>query len=329
MTAVRTRRVLGPDASMALLRRARRLSGHLPPTWDRRLRETAKFVVNYRGARAGGLRAWQFRRLARRAPLFVAPFGNGQLLVDGRDNEISRAVFATGGYERIYMRTAVEYLRSTGRDTTGTAFLDVGAHIGTSSVDALLHFGFGRAICFEPEADNARLLALNMALNELDERVQIFPVALSDRDGHGVVARSEHNSGDNRVADDGAGAGDADLAPIELRRLDSLVAEGAVTLDDVGLVWMDVQGHEPFALAGACSVTDAGLPLVLEYTPAALAATGALGQLEALLVANYATVVDLHQLAHGCTGSTFPAREIPALAERYRGLDHTDLLLLP
>ncbi|MGH9164511.1 MAG: hypothetical protein ACRDZW_03220, partial [Acidimicrobiales bacterium] len=180
MTAVTRRPVLAGEAGVALLERARRLSARLPAVWDRRVRETTKFAVNYRGARASGLRGLRFHRAGRYSSLLLTPFGDGQLLVDGRDEEIGRVVFMTGGYERIYMRMAMDYLTSRGRaPVPGSAFVDVGANIGTSTVDALLHFGFGRAVCVEPDAANLRLLRLNVTLNGLEDRVEILPLALS------------------------------------------------------------------------------------------------------------------------------------------------------
>lgn len=283
-------------------------------------------MLNYRGARAGGLRGVRFRRLARHSPLLVAPFGAGRLLVDATDDEIGRMVFMTGGYERIYLQTAVQQLAAAGIDVTGTTFVDIGANIGTSTVDALLHFGFGRAVCFEPGVDNARLLAMNATLNGLTDRMAIHPIALSDREGSAVLARSAHNSGDHRVAT-GAPLSGSVTEDVRLARLDTLVADGTLDLQGVGLVWIDVQGHEPFVLAGAGSVLEAGLPLVLEYSPAAIADHG-LAMFEQLQAAGYAIAIDLHLMAHGCTGSTMPASVLPDLPERLRGVDHTDLLLL-
>ena len=320
-------RRLSPDASVALLRRARRLSGHLPPQWDRRVREVAKVVLNYRGARAGGLRGIRFRRLARHSSLLVAPFGDGQLLVDAADDEIGRVVYMTGGYERVYLQTAVQQLAAAGIDVAGTTFVDIGANIGTSSIDALLHFGFGRAVCFEPSADNARLLAMNATLNGLEDRMAIHVLALGDRDGTAVLSRSAHNSGDHRLITEQPAATTAS-EEVRLVRLDTLVADGSVDLTGAGLVWMDVQGHEPFVLSGAAAVTEQRVPMVLEYTPAALAGGGQ-AVLEQLVIPNYSTVVDLHLTAHGCSGSSFPADDLPSLPERLHGVDHTDLLLLP
>lgn len=318
------------ETRLRLLQQARRASARLPGTWDRRLRETAKVVVDYRGARASGLRAARFRRLGRHSQLLVAPFGDGQLLVDGRDDEIGRVVFMTGGYERVYMRTALDYLRrATGTVVTGSCFLDVGANIGTSTVDALLHFGFGRAVCVEPDPANIRLLTMNLTLNGLAGRADVFALALSDRDGTAALSRSSRNSGDHRITAEAVAAAAHDADPVRLARLDSLVADGTVRLDDVGLVWIDTQGHEPFALAGATTVTERGLPVLLEYSPASLETTGAGRLLEDIVAASYTTVVDVHRLAAGCHGSAVTsAHRVGRLAEQYRGIDHTDLLLL-
>lgn len=314
---------------LTLLRRARRLSQLLPGAWDRRAREVGKVLLNYRGARASGLRGMRFGHLARHSPLLMAPFGDGRLLVDGSDEEIGRVVFMTGGYERIYMRTVVDYLRSSGVPLDGAAFVDVGANIGTSTVDALLHFGFGRAVCFEPEPANARLLALNLMLNDLDQRTDVHALALSDQDGAAFLAGTAGNSGDHWVTAEARQSRGQAAREVRLARLDTLVDEGAVRLDDVGLVWIDAQGHEPFVLAGATRVTEKGLPVLLEYSPGVLDAAGALATLEECVGAQYSTVVDVHLLAHGCTdGAVLAAKDMPELARRYRDVDHTDLLLL-
>jgi FkbM family methyltransferase len=322
--------ILDPRTKVAVLRRAQRVSRRLPPVWDRRARETVKVVLDYRGARSAGLRALRFRRLARHSQLLLAPFGDGRLLVDGNDDEIGRVVFMTGGYERIYMRTVVDHLADRGIDVRGTTFLDVGANIGTSTVDALLHFGFVRAVCFEPEPANARLLAMNVTLNDLDDRAEVHVLALSDADGPAVLAGSTANSGDHWIERDGrAGLGHR-TCKVEQARLDTLVGDGRVDLDGVGLVWVDTQGHEPFVLAGASGLMSRRVPVVIEYSPAALVAAGGLAVLEAQIRDGYSTVVDVHLLAHGCNDEAVaPASDIGLLAERYRDVDHTDLLLLP
>ncbi len=264
----------------------------------------------------------------------VAPFGDARLLVDAGDEEIGPVVFSTGGYERDYMAAALEALRArTGRDLEGTTFVDVGANIGTSTIDALVHFGFGRAACFEPESHNRRLLRMNVVLNGLDDRVAIYPWALSDADRDGSLRKAPRNLGDHVVQVPGtetAASGEgATTVPVRCLRFDTLVEKGELDIETTGLVWVDTQGHEAFVLAGATTATAAGVPMVVEYAPRHLLATGSLERLEDLIAANYTTVVDVHLLTHGLGArAVLEARDVKTLRDRYQPPEHTDLLLL-
>ncbi len=322
------------EASYELVRRSRRLAAHLPPQWDRRARTFGKLLVNYRGARRTAARRLLFRAAGSVSPLLVAPFGDARLLVDAADEEIGPVVFSTGGYERDYMAAALEALGThSDRRVEGTTFVDVGANIGTSAVDALVHFGFGRAACFEPESHNHRLLRMNVVLNGLEERVTTYPCALSDSDGDATLTRAAHNFGDHVVQVPGTETAESNdegaTVQVRSRRFDALVEEGELDLGTIGLVWVDTQGHEAFVVAGARTATAAGVPMVVEYAPRHLLATGSLERLEELIGAHYTTVVDVHLLAHGLGArAVLEARDVKVLRDRYRPPEHTDLLLL-
>lgn len=322
------------EASYQLIRRSRRLAGHLPPQWDRRARTLGKLLVNYRGARRATARRLVFRAAGSASTLLVAPFGDAQVLVDTSDEEIGPVVFSTGGYERDYMAAALGALTErTGRSVAGTTFVDVGANIGTSTIDALVHFGFGRAACFEPESHNHRLLRMNVLLNGLEDRVTTYLVALSDADGDATLRRAARNLGDHVVQVPGTETAETDhdttTVPVRCRRFDTLVEDGELDLDTIGLVWVDTQGHDAFVLAGATTATEAGVPMVVEYAPRHLLATGSLERLEELIAADYMTVVDVHLLSHGRGAqAALPAKDVKTLRDRYRPPEHTDLLLL-
>lgn len=308
----------------------RRISGHLPDPWGRRARDFGKALVNYRGARRSYPRQMLFALLKPWSDVLLVPFGRGRLLVPSDDDEIGRVVFVTGGYERIYMERAVDELRRLGHEVEGKTFVDVGANIGTSTVDALVGFGFGRAVCFEPDERSYRLLKANIALNGLDERVVAYPIALSDAEAFSVLQTSTKNRGDNRLLlPDEAPVGDAsNVVSVPCRRFDDLVAEGAIVVEDVGLMWVDAQGHEPFVLGGASTALEAGLPLVVEFAPAALGAGGVLGELEQMIMKHYTTVIDLHRLVSGLSSDVvFDAADIGEVRDM-GGQSHTDLLLV-
>ncbi len=318
---------MNPASRLRALRIAQEISGRLPAQWDRRARELGKAAVNYRGARSTALRALSFDRVRRHADLVVVPFGRGRLLVDTRDQEIGRTVFITGGYERLYMDVALAGLDAHGLSPEGRTFVDVGANIGTSTVDALLEFGFGGAVCFEPGGDNFRLLQLNLALNDLDERARAHRLALSDADGPARLQVSSSNSGDHRISTNGAPP-QGGLEDVECRRFDSLVEAGEIDLDAVGLMWVDAQGHEASVLAGATTAMEARIPMVLEYWPTLLGT--ALPRLHEQIQASYTSLVDIRLLAHGIEdGAVLPVAAVGDLDARYSGDHFTDVLLLP
>lgn len=309
---------------------ARRCSARLPPRWDRRARDLGKAIVNYRGARRSYPRQLLYPLLRHSFGVLHVPFGRAQLLIPTDDDEIARVVFATGGYERIYMAHAVEEITRMGCPVAGRTFVDIGANIGTSTVDALMEFGFARAVCFEPERRNFRLLLANAALNGLEDRVRAYPAALSNTPGVGRLQTSPVNRGDNRIvsSDRRACAADETVVDVECRRFDDLVTARDIALEDVGLIWVDAQGHEPQVLEGARKAMEAGVPVVMEYSPAAFRADGRLDALESMVRDHYTTVIDLHRLSAGLRDdAVVPAADVSRLREMAdRG--HTDLLLM-
>lgn len=319
------------EQAFELITRARKFSARLPGRWDRRARDLGKAILNYRGARGSYGRQALFSLLRHGCDVLEAPFGRARLLVRTDDEEIGRVVFVTGGYERVYMAHATDELQRLGFPVEGTTFVDIGANIGTSTVDALVNFGFGRAVCFEPDERSFRLLMANVALNGLDRRVQALPVALSATDGSSLLAMSPTNHGDNRLIVQGEEAqsnGHRDVVGVQCRRFDALVEEGVIPLDDVGLIWLDAQGHEPFVLQGATRAMEAGVPMVLEYAPAAMEDSRRLLDLEQLVAAHYTTLIDLHLLAAGLRSQAVSAAaDIGRLRDR-ADKEHTDLLVL-
>ena len=190
------------EQAFELITQARRFSGRLPERWDRRARDLGKAIVNYRGARDSYARRVLFGMPRRRFDLLLVPFGGAQLLVPSEDDEIGRAVFATGGYESVYMACATAELQRLGVPVAGKTIVDVGANIGTSTVDALLNFGFSRAVCFEPDERSYRLLLANVAINGLADRVQAYAAALSATERSGFLELSPTNRADNRLVTD-------------------------------------------------------------------------------------------------------------------------------
>jgi FkbM family methyltransferase len=124
----------------------------------------------------------------------------------------------------------------------GAVFVDVGANAGLYSLDAALRAGAGaRILSIDPNPDLLSRLAFNLATARADARVRPdvalipFAVAISDRDGVGVLAGGS-DEGSRSLERTGQGT------EVRLRPLAALVAEAGVTRIDV--MKIDVEGHE-------------------------------------------------------------------------------------
>jgi FkbM family methyltransferase len=261
-----------------------------------------------------------------------------RFLVSTDDDVIGRVTFAYRGFDEAAMHALVRVLgerTGSSEPLRGRTIVDVGANIGTTSIYALRRFGAARAIAFEPEPGNLALLRQNLWANELADAVDVRELALSDADGTVEFEISPENSGDHRVRVGGGDAGemgeqDRRVIPVPARRLDGLIAAGELPLDDVALVWIDVQGHEAHVLAGATAVFDAGIPVSIEYWPYGLERAGGLDRLHQLVAERCTSVVDFGPPHDGRTPVTLPATEVGTLAARYPGVNgFSDLLLLP
>ena len=61
-------------------------------------------------------------------------------------------------------------------------FWDIGANIGLYSIYAAVKFKDIEIISFEPSTSNTRTLSRNISINNLENKISIFPIALSDEE---------------------------------------------------------------------------------------------------------------------------------------------------
>lgn len=197
-----------------------------------------------------------------------------------KDLVIGAAIRAGGQFEEQAVLETLSFLESLGENVNRTTFLDIGANIGTHNIAALKN-GFKKAICIEADCDNYKLLKVNHLLNDLDQRCVDVYSAVSDMDGDATLELSDTNFGDHRVKV--AGVGDVlavhgeqerGTRSVPVRRLDTLLNELAIQPDQIGLAWIDTQGHEGQVLSGATSLLASPVPLVLEFWPYGLHRAG-------------------------------------------------------
>jgi FkbM family methyltransferase len=299
------------------------------------LRQAAKLILNYRGQRPEIIRRWVFDLMRRFSPSIAVERNGIRYYVNTADKEVGRTVFALGRFEDDMMMRAIDILESKcgrSRILEGSTFIDVGANIGTSTITAMKVLGAERAVAIEPAPDNFALLQCNLIINQLASRVHAVPVALSDRAGKAMLELSETNSGDHRIQQVGASVPSTrqrSMVDVPTVRFDDLVADLRIDLGGVGLVWMDAQGHEGHILAGADSLLQSRVPVVLEYWPCQLKAASGLSTLHEVVAKNYDLVVDLRASILGTRPAEYAAKSIAELEDVYRDSGElTDILLI-
>ena len=283
-----------------------------------------------------------FDRAAGYTPYLATDAGGSLFLVRTEDKHIGRSLFSKRGRGElgVLSRAAGAIRGVLGPEAiAGTAFLDVGANIGTTTVPALLAHGFGSAVAIEPEPDNVLLLRLNVLLNGLESRVTVLPLAASSEVGSSELVVNRSRGGKHWIASDPGKLGPKRRAAdtvlkVETVTLDHLVDTGVLDPERTGLVWMDAEAHEGHILQGASSLLTRGIPLVLEWNPLILDRAGDRGMLERAVVAEYTHFAALHR-SHDPAGPAFPLQPVDGLsayAERFldrsRGVTKTDILVL-
>ena len=169
----------------------------------------------------------------------------------------------------------------------GDVAVDVGAMIGYYTVIFAKHVqAQGRVYAFEPDPENFALLESNVAMNGYGH-VRCHNALVGAVAGRGGLWRSHANRGDHHAFPGvGPGVGDGngrESIQVDVVRLDDVVTE------PVDLVKIDVQGYEPFVLAGMRGVIERSdeLAMLVEFCPALLIQAGTdpaafLGDLRAL-----------------------------------------------
>jgi FkbM family methyltransferase len=232
------------------------------------------------------------------------------------DPKSGQTLFIEQGLRRdqAHLRRAIDALEVAGRPVEMSLFVDVGAHIGTTTLYAIRNLGFDRAIAIEPGADNVRLLRMSLIANGLEGVVHLVHAAVSNETGTASLNVSGVGSEYHHLVEDDD-QGIRQIVPTV--RLDQLIADGVFDPADVGLIWMDIEGYEIHALEGANSLLQHAPPLVLEACSKKLERTGKLKQAPELLGRYYTHALDIRKQRDDV--DFVPVSEFSSIVEEYAG----------
>ncbi len=229
-------------------------------------------------------RGRRWNRLRKLGPTATVSTLHGPMTIDTRDDVIGRILFEQGGLEFDLIERATASLREGGKlaDKGVGGVLDIGGNIGHTTLAMLKGGQFAFSVVFEPDPNNFALLRMNVDQNKMTSRVTAFQLALSDQEGELEFELSDQNFGDHRVRVRTDGIlrqnyqeSNRRVISIKSRRLDSVLSEmDPAKVREIGLVWIDVQGHERQVFAGATRILEAGIPIVAEFWPYGLARAG-------------------------------------------------------
>ncbi len=274
------------------------------------------------------------------APYSITKTVHGCMITNNQDMIIGESIRLTGSFEESHIDETIKFLHENNININKSIFIDIGANIGTHTIFALKN-GFQRALCIEPDPDNFKLLRINQIMNDIDSRCINICAAASETAGSGRLETSPDNFGDNRVMSHQTSQENIHaeqnwlIKDIVKEKVDNIINNTNIEIDNIGLVWVDTQGHEGYVFGGGRALLASPAPIVCEFWPYGLNRSGGYELLRSELNASGRRVYDLRaslkqkslvmldQDQMDNMFHHFLAQETPEASP------HTDLLLLP
>ncbi len=137
-----------------------------------------------------------------------------------------------------------------GTDDADGYFLDLGANIGTTGIYFLKKIAPNlKLFAVEPDAENFKLLRVNLILNDLDSRATPINCGLGEKFDTLTMYRNLKNPGANCMIF--KFNEDTPTETIQIAPLDNLLAENEIAPEKVKYIWIDTEGFEAQVLLGA------------------------------------------------------------------------------
>lgn len=172
--------------------------------------------------------------------------------------------FYTADYEQYNVKLVVQHVK------TGSTCIDIGAHFGFYSMLFAKYFQC-KVYSFEPTPYTQKILARNIALNHLEDNIEIIPKAVSSKEAKAIFYIQErewdvanslvdyHHSNENKKPYE-----------IQVTSIDNFSAD-----KKIDLIKIDAEGEELQVLIGASKTIKKDKPIMLlALHPPAITARG-------------------------------------------------------
>ena len=199
-------------------------------------------------------------------------------------------------------------------------FLDIGANIGTTSVYIAKNISPNlKILAFEPEAENYRLLRINLLLNKLEEKVICENVGLGIENKQATMYRNLENPGANSLFHR---TKDLIVEDIQITSLDAYLKEKKIEPKEVKCIWIDTEGFEAQVLLGAKELLEKNpAPIFLEFNPTLWEKSGYFDEMTELLAKHYSHFIIPQESIRQGTDKPYPINEFRSLSSSLLGID--------
>lgn len=216
---------------------------HLPDAHDRAvLALTRAMPANWLGQRLAIL----FRRLMMRrigeGCIDTTLWGMRLRLYPRRNGCEKNALFTPQMYDTLERRVLAE---AVGRREGEFVFVDIGANVGLYSL-YLASRGNVRTLAIEPQPGILERLKFHLVANP-SARVDVKPIALSDREGEAMLVLNDSDSGGTHLDKQNGRAEAGERIGVPCKPLMAVLAEAGITAIDA--LKIDVEGAEDIVLA--------------------------------------------------------------------------------
>ena len=171
------------------------------------------------------------------------------------NEDISKFIFIKGEFDFGLLKKGLGFLRKKKLKY----LINVGSHVGTTLIPAIIYNLFDHCVAFEPSIDNYRLLKANININKIEKKVTLFNFGLSKKIYNGYLKKNPNDSGDSRVVKLKKGT-----EKIKLNILDNFTSK---INKKNSIILIDAQGHEPEIFLGAKKTLKKKVPLIFELMP--------------------------------------------------------------
>lgn len=169
-----------------------------------------------------------------------------------------REVDSTGQF-----RSALRRLKD--RTAGPVVVLEIGANVGYYALMEASVLGDRAAIAaYEPGPDNFEQLSRNVAANGFEDDVRLHQAAVGRTDTTADLQLTERSNTHKMRTGTGSDHADTvDTIPVDVRSVETVLAENDLEADAVNVVRMDVEGYEGEIFEGLDPILDGDQPLVV------------------------------------------------------------------